>query len=43
MSSFRFKGQRIAYTEYGGGPGRSQPAVAPAGARARSAPAARGR
>ena len=39
MSSFRFKGQRIAYTEYGGGPA----AVTAAGARgrtAKSAPAA---
>jgi pimeloyl-ACP methyl ester carboxylesterase len=39
MSSFRFKGQRIAYTEYGGGPA----AVTRGGSRgrtARSAPAA---
>jgi pimeloyl-ACP methyl ester carboxylesterase len=39
MSSFRFKGQRIAYTEYGGGPA----AVTRAGSRgrtAKSAPAA---
>jgi len=39
MSSFRFKGQRIAYTEYGGGPA----ALTSAGARgrtAKSAPAA---
>src|SRR3977135_4017010 len=38
MPSFQFEGQRLAYTEYGGGPA----AVTPAGARgrtARSAPA----
>jgi pimeloyl-ACP methyl ester carboxylesterase len=38
MATFRFEGQRIAYTEYGGGPA----AVTPSGARgrtARSAPA----
>jgi len=36
MSSFRFEGQRIAYTEYGGGPA----AVTPAGARGRTAKSA---
>jgi pimeloyl-ACP methyl ester carboxylesterase len=33
MSSFRFEGQRLAYTEYGGGPA----AVTPAGGRGRTA------
>src|ERR1700730_13737458 len=36
MSSFRFEGQRIAYTEYGGGPA----AVTAAGARGRAAKSA---
>jgi pimeloyl-ACP methyl ester carboxylesterase len=37
MSSFQFEGQRIAYTEYGGGPA----AVTPSGARGRTAGSAR--
>jgi len=37
MSSFRFEGQRIAYTEYGGGPA----AVTPAGERGRTAKSAK--
>src|ERR1700687_2954455 len=36
MSSFRFEGQRIAYTEFGGGPA----AVTPAGKRGRTAKSA---
>jgi pimeloyl-ACP methyl ester carboxylesterase len=36
MSSFRFQGQRIAYTEFGGGPA----AVTPAGGRGRTAKSA---
>jgi pimeloyl-ACP methyl ester carboxylesterase len=36
MSSFQFEGQRIAYTEYGGGPA----AVTPAGGRGRTAKSA---
>jgi pimeloyl-ACP methyl ester carboxylesterase len=38
MSSFRFEGQRIAYTEYGGGPAELTPAGG-RGRTARSAPA----
>ena len=39
MSSFRFEGQRIAYTEYGGGPGGGHPEGG-RGRTAKSSPAA---